>query len=552
MPLDPSIALDAKPPSSDPLAVAGNVLGIANSAQELQNRQLTATGLQNQIKQFQATFGAQQDAGRIIATSPDLETGLSRLQQNPNYAFMLPTVNQIREQLLTVANIGKTKAETGEAVARTGQAEAGTQEALTAAQRNVNESAKIGTDTAGMVNAGLINAYAGVTDPSQLDEAGKRYLATIPNGSAYVPIHNSYVNSLMPPASLTGDAALAKLRANIGGMLVGTGHNAEAASALLGVPSVTTVGGAPASVRNEPLVPGPGTPAGAGVTPLGAPGGGVPQAGVAPGGGGTASPAPSPVAGNGKPLFAAIPASLPPQNAQTMEAAGQLREQHETSGKEAYDFSQAAKGALADLDNSYDLMARSGSLIQPGAGGPARLAFAKGLNTLASLTGMKLPQDPMQMAAGELATKDALRLATANSKSLLPGQHIAAQTIDESIGATPSLSNTVLGGKLVTASIRAQMQRVEDQYKFENEYQQKHGTLYGADVAFNAAFPPESYADGVLDKFGMKAGGAFKSPQDVLDKVANGYMTREQAKLILKQQFPNGPAQAPASPASAP
>lgn len=90
---DPTISLGIKPAGSkeNPL---GNPLELAGRFATIQNQL-------NQNKLFQQTFSARQKAGQILATSPDLETGLKNLYADPLTAPFAPEiVSSVRQGML--------------------------------------------------------------------------------------------------------------------------------------------------------------------------------------------------------------------------------------------------------------------------------------------------------------------------------------------------------------------------------------------------------------------------------------------------------------------
>ena len=91
MAVDPSVSLGLKFP--DP-ASQPNALDTVGKFATIQNNL-------NQNKLFQQTFAARQQAGHIMATAPDLETGLSNLYKDPQVApFAGEMVGQIRQGML--------------------------------------------------------------------------------------------------------------------------------------------------------------------------------------------------------------------------------------------------------------------------------------------------------------------------------------------------------------------------------------------------------------------------------------------------------------------
>lgn len=67
-----------------------------------------------QLRQNMQNWNSQQEAGRILAASPDMDTAVATMTKSPNAAWMLPTINQMREVQRTEAQIAQTQAATGQ------------------------------------------------------------------------------------------------------------------------------------------------------------------------------------------------------------------------------------------------------------------------------------------------------------------------------------------------------------------------------------------------------------------------------------------------------
>lgn len=99
--IQPDISLGIKVPQ----AGGTNALSMVGDLATIQNRL-------NQNALFQQEFSAKQRAGQIIASSPDLESGLTALYQDPRTAaFAGPIVNNVRATQLTQMQIAHTKQE---------------------------------------------------------------------------------------------------------------------------------------------------------------------------------------------------------------------------------------------------------------------------------------------------------------------------------------------------------------------------------------------------------------------------------------------------------
>jgi hypothetical protein len=165
---------------------------------------------------------------------------------------------------------------------------------------------------------------------------------------------------------------------------------------------------------------------------------------------------------------------------------------------------------------------------------------AKAINTFANMTGMKLPFDPETISGGEALFKETQRLGAQVTQNLAPGGHNAASTISNLTKAVPGIDNTYLGAKLLITGYKQLLQRDVDYHDFQTQWLADHNnTLVGSDVAFNKAHPPQEYANVAYDQMGMTDKG-FKSPQNIVNAVKQGWLSPQEAINIRKQQFPNG------------
>ena len=89
MPIDPQISLGVTP-----IAPPANPLGAIGGYADLQDKL-------NQLTLFRQTFAARQKAGQILASAPDMETGLQGLMKDPLTApFSGEIINQARQGML--------------------------------------------------------------------------------------------------------------------------------------------------------------------------------------------------------------------------------------------------------------------------------------------------------------------------------------------------------------------------------------------------------------------------------------------------------------------
>jgi hypothetical protein len=221
----------------------------------------------------------------------------------------------------------------------------------------------------------------------------------------------------------------------------------------------------PASVPARPVLPSattgtPGTSAiGFPIQPTSAPGGGIQ----------------SPISLQGKTLAENI-----------------LPKQYEDAATQ-YKNAQGIQGNLDMIDHAIEELNRNG-LSSTGAGANVKFGAMKALNSLATSAGMEAPFDPSKIATWEDFNKESTRMGFELAKSL--GSREAMMIVQQAIAAVPNASNTYLGARLVSSSLRQAAQRQSDYYEFLNSYAGSHGgSTFGADVAFNKTHPMKSYTD---------------------------------------------------------
>lgn len=562
MPVDPNISLQGTPVAP---AGATSPLQLVEGLATLQNRV-------NENTLFQQTFHANQEIGKIFATAPDFESAIEQASKSPYAPWASAALNNFRTMQNTNAQMQKTYADLA------------------------------GSSLQGFVK-GALPAIAASGDLSAWDNLASSALSTVPAGPARKLISDgmasaktAYLGGLPTgqDGRLTPEGASLLQRRAFGGML-GLGLSPEAAQApfgtpfrqdlgsgvavgttapVTGVPTVNTV--LPRGVAPEykagpggvnQLAPGvgPGQPSGLPSTenPLAAPTTAAATASVPA----TANPAaPAPLAGDGKPL---IPPGLPPApsvgtgvgglkvlSQPQQEAAKGLVDYYNNEGKKSFENANATMSSLAYMDNAYDRLAAGGGFLVPGTAAEARVGLSKFANTVSQIIGKDVPMDAEKIASAEDFVKETKRMGVMVTNALLGQQREAAQTIMNLTASVPGITNSYLGGKLITEGIRAATQRVLDQRNFENSWMQdprNQGNLTGATEAFNALHPAQDYAAGVMQKFGLdKAGQGFASPEAVRTQVQQGYLSREQGLAVLHRQWPNGPAPAAAgAPGSA-
>jgi hypothetical protein len=524
--------------------------------------------LMNQNAIFQQTFQAKQRAGEIMATSPDVQTGLKRLQQDPLTASFAPELmNSYRQLDLTNTQV---------------------------------QSSQQGMYTTGFheIMKALPSAY---TDLPSFQKAMAMRIATLsPMTQQYLKdtgAVDSLQSALFDGLPQDPKAAAVQYKLRLNALLLGAGFNQESLDNIFGKPGQQDVGPGFQSTMQAPAAAGGGTTTTqgyvpkTGISPQVSTMNGVPlilgqqQAGAQAGGTDNAfgaSPASASagasagdsagggVAGDGKPLIPpgtqmkspslSVPGAMNPTGApllteQQKVIADDLAKKYGEDGLKSFQSAQTTLGMLNNMDNDMDEMLKEGGFGVPGTAAKFRIALMNAANTLQSIRGKEPAFSSKQIAAAESSMKATRTLMISSLTQMLGAQREAAQTIAGMAEAVPGIDNSYLGGKLLVDTFRSAAKRVVDEREWDNRWASANGgNLTGAAEAFNRAHPAQDYANTVFDKYGLRADGKFKSPQNVLDYVARGYLTKEQGLDILNSQFPGKgknfkPAGAAAKPA---
>jgi hypothetical protein len=555
VPLDPTISLGAKVPDS---VANDNPLGTISNFANIQNQL-------NQNRMFQQTFAARKRAGEIISSAPDADTAVKNLQADQSVSAFYPEIlNNMRQFEQTTADIGRLHAETAKASADT----------LGTLQKTAFDGlhAALGFGIPAVVNDPSEATWKATIDPIL---ANMSPAARATNAAILDSVKHSILDGL--PDDPVERKKTASRRA--GAIGLGSGVTPEVLAAETGVTSNVQQGNQiTPTTKLSPLFGGGETPSGpafgvgspagfhdVGGVPVAAPGlpgnvsgstnalgatppGAAPASSGASAGSSAGSPVPLGVAGNGELLVLPPDAKSPSSGTNPMgmqvlnptqrKNADELMTEFSGSGLRAYQNANSTLGSLVSMSADLDTMAKGGGFLSPGSGAQFRADVAKAFNTMADMAGMKERMDPDKIAAVDAFNKETNRMGLTVLTTMLGNQREAAQTINSiTTRAVPGIDNSYMGGKLVIEGLKATTQRAIDQRKWENAWQAKNqGNLNGAAEAFNSAYPAESYAHAVLDKFGIGPKG-FRSPQAIVDAVAAGYMTPAQGKALGIKQF---------------
>ena len=263
------------------------------------------------------------------------------------------------------------------------------------------------------------------------------------------------------------------------------------------VPAIQGAGppsGAP-STPPAPAVPPVGANAPAGAPPATAPA--VPNAPLAgnqpvatPGQFAYKPPSEDPTTGPGA-IFNPKTGNLSPEQAQiTREAVVDASQKSRAVADTALQLGNL-KQAFTQLDA---LEKEAGGLLKTGAYATQRFAIAKVINNSAPAPFTKPGEeliDPKLIGSAEEARKITVRLGQAQARLL--GAREAAQVVNQSIEANPSVDNTPEGRRYIMATMDASIQRQTDYSRFVNDYVKRWRTAQGADTQFNLQNPPDKY-----------------------------------------------------------
>jgi hypothetical protein len=235
-------------------------------------------------------------------------------------------------------------------------------------------------------------------------------------------------------------------------------------------------------------------------TPIRPPLSTMPQVGAHPSLQGAMPPAPPPPAQPTPPAapfnerFTGMPTAVANAKSLASGADAAMKDFNEKSIP-AYNSAQNLVGRLDIIDHNIDALGPNWM----GSGANVKGEFAKGWN---SLLGDKLKQfqfDPNKVASWEDFNKETTRAGMELIKSNFGGSREAASIIQMGTTAVPSVMNTQLGAKYVSATIRAAAQREIDLHEYKASLAPQGGVaLLNADVAFNKAHPPQDYAMGAI------------------------------------------------------
>lgn len=210
----------------------------------------------------------------------------------------------------------------------------------------------------------------------------------------------------------------------------------------------------------------------------------TPGAPGAPATPGTAPPLPAPQTINPAP---AIQGLTPQQKALQAATGAKTVDYLQGDGYKTYSNAQTLLGSMVNVDHDIDKLGPNWM----GAGADLKASAVKGLNTVLQGAGLN-PIAPDKIGTWEEFNKEQTRAGMQLINSNFGGSREAASIIQMGRSATPGVSNTYLGAKYISATIKAAAQRQTDLYEYQEQHQDQLPAVSA--VEFNKMHPPQQYA----------------------------------------------------------
>jgi hypothetical protein len=506
-----------------------NPFGMANSLMDFQNKA-------NQNRKFQAEFMANQALGEIMAHAPSMEEGLNQAQKDP----MIMGFGG--EGLLNARNTAMVQAQTRQIGMN-----------IAAAKTKLGQDSFLNVATAGLQGADdpqnwnkyFDTAMKGV-DPAAMDFVKPRVDALKEGIAAKI----QGLNMNDPAQRAQAQKAIQTL---VAGGFIGANGDMSKLSAVLPTTSVDQQGvpyqvpSAVGRIRGETETPIPGQ---------------VPQPQAPPEAttftnSATGASAPVDVSGvtpylvrdrQGNPVTTVQGRNLIDQ-AKFGDMDKNLKEQHSGPELTAYNGDRSMLNSLGQMQAASDDLTARGGFTVPGLFGTARGAISNALETFENITGTKLTGDaalPAKDADAQVINKWAHALPFALKNNLDGTNGRGLGVLMEAAAAVPSLENTPLGFKVLTAGLKALANWDIGKYEFKEKYLahpgNSSGSLLGSDVAYNKVSTPLGEAMKELSKEGIVLDGThIKFTDDT--KLTQAYQRGLFGKQKDNPDDPDGPAE---------
>jgi hypothetical protein len=164
-----------------------------------------------------------------------------------------------------------------------------------------------------------------------------------------------------------------------------------------------------------------------------------------------------------------------------------------------------------------------------------RLDAARAANTAAQIAGKQLPFDPNMISTVESLNKLGHTLTFQLSKTFMPGQHAANDTIRRVNETVPTPANSIMGMRLLAATVAAQAHYSIDRYDAWHAYSQApghYGNFLDADTQFRQQHDPTGYVNKIYSEFGLTHDGQW-TKEGVLNAVREGMMPATEGGKII-------------------
>lgn len=162
---------------------------------------------------------------------------------------------------------------------------------------------------------------------------------------------------------------------------------------------------------------------------------------------------------------------------------------------DSYIAAQNTHQWLEQMNHAADTLNQHGGFLGTGPTAPERLAFANGVNDILRTAGLPTAFDPKALASWEELKKATTTAGFELSSHYEGHARQAAQTIMNATSAVPSIENSPMGFKMVSAGIQEAAQNAIDLHEFAKQpVYDAHGNLVKAETDFYKNVPSQMYA----------------------------------------------------------
>ena len=197
-----------------------------------------------------------------------------------------------------------------------------------------------------------------------------------------------------------------------------------------------------------------------------------------------AAPLPAPQTINPAPAIQ----GLTPQQKSLQTATGTKTVDYlQDEGYKSYSNAQTLLGSMVNVDHDIDKLGPNWM----GPGADMKASAVKIINSVRSQAGLD-PISGDKVATWEEFNKEQTRAGMQLINSNFGGSREAASIIQMGRAATPGVSNSYLGAKYVSATIKAAAQRQVDLYEYQAQHPEQLPAVSA--VQFNKMNPPQQYA----------------------------------------------------------